>query len=1097
MSAICPNCGRALAPAAAFCSNCGVKTGEAGKEAAAVAAELAGLDLISPSLSPDLLGELTEKFLAAADEIAAERGGAVTRETASAVTVKFPRNLESPAATAASCALILRDATRGLLATSPGDLSTSAYLTAGVDATPKEIEVAGEPQAPGAKAKRLRRKAGKWVILAGEDCYTLTTPDFKYVPVGFYQTRGDKPAVKIYELKEDRRYPTSASPVQKSPFVPVAGFEEAIENFFAAVLSKKRKRTLFVTGASGTGKTTWLSVACRMARKKGFTVYASSCTKRRRYAPFGLWAPIWRAAFADMAPEVRPAKAPARALQNIGEGLDIWAPLLAQIVGFRADLDPHVVDVSPEYRHRQILEITKGLITRATAERPTAIVLDDIHLADASSRALLGSLLAFPAETPLALVLASEISDETFKRAADGILSTRPFTEEELVPLAKDFAETDAEDVAPLLHKASKGRPDILEQIWLAAREKTDLNLKASAVDGAPDGPALVALRLRDFDSRWQRATAVLATLGVPVRDEDVRALAVEIFGADGTAGEAWRYKLYKLHLLRPFLSDGESLCIPPQLASAVLAAAAPTPESRTAAAQTAAGFLAERYPRELSARVTLELEAGKLPAAYDLAQENVKQARWLGSPHDAVAQLTAVIHELERVPPLDKADSELLPRLLYTRAEAFYEAGLAAAALNDLEKIGAEEGELAARRFFTQGQVYLRRRYFPEAESAFIKALQLAARSNNYDLVADVELALADLFRQQGDVAKATYELETSLKADRAPSTRAYELLAELKYRAGYVADAARAAQKSLSSIDAAQTPITAADTALLLALLFFDYGRIPNARSLIAKAHAAFAVVGDKRRECDTYLLEGKIDLAIEDLATTETTFEETLRLAEEGGYDLRGAEAALGLSVVRLLQNDLAGHGRLLVKAKETAAAEPHAPKASIYLVEAAANFAGEDYGEAYRLSDEAASECRRTGDAFTYGVAAILAAQAALAAGKRDKCREILGQPDVERRARESKVFFAHYNLTAGKLINAEGDLERARKRFVAAAAAARELGLWLVRGECYLELAGIAEYENEREKYRRRALWLLESKGAMLLAGKAKKKVGLL
>jgi len=219
--------------------------------------------------------------------------------------------------------------------------------------------------------------------------------------------------------------------------------------------------------------------------------------------------------------------------------------------------------------------------------------------------------------------------------------------------------------------------------------------------------------------------------------------------------------------------------------------------------------------------------------------------------------------------------------------------------------------------------------------------------------------------------------------------------------------------------------------------------------------------------------------------------------LRLAEEEGYYLRGVDAALGLSVVRLLQDDLAGHDRLLVKAKEPAAAETHAPQASIYLVEAAANFAGEDYGEAYRLADEAASECRRTGDAFTYGVAAILAAQAALAAGKRDKGREGLGQPALERRARESKVFSAHYNLTAGKLIHAEGDLERARKRFLAAAAAARESGLWLVRGECYLELAGIAEHENEREKYRRRALWLLESRGATLLAGKAKKKAGLL
>jgi hypothetical protein len=1097
MSVTCPNCGRALAPSAAFCPNCGVKTGEAGEEAAAVAAELAGLDVLSPSLSPDVLGELTEKFLAAADEIAKERSGTATREGPSTVSIKFPRDLESPAATAASCALVLRDVTRSLLATSPKDLNTNAYLTVGVDATPPEIETAGEPSSPRAKAERLRRKAGKWVILAGEDVHDLTAGDFKYVPVGFYQTRGRKPAVKIYELKEDRRYPTSAPPMQKSPFVAVAGFEEAIENSFAAVLSTGRRRTVFVTGAAGTGKTTWLAVACRAARANGFRVYASSCMERRRYAPFALWAPIWREAFADLAPEVPPSKAAAQALRKIDERLEIWAPLFSRVLGFRAEPDPHVADVTPEFRHRRIIEITNRLLVEAAAEKPTAVVLDDIHFADASSRGLLGSLLAAPTDVPLALVVACETSDDSIERAADAILSTRPFTENEVAAFAENFADTDAEEAGALLYAEGKGHPEILQQVWLATREKTDLNINSLAADGELEGPALVARRLRDFDKRWQNATAALVMMGVPVRDGDLRVLAADAFGADGTAAEAWRYKLYKLDLLRPALGEDDSLYVPPHLASAVLAAAAPTPESRTTAARTAAAFLAERYPGELPARVTLELAAGKPRSAYDLARENVEQARWLGSPHDAVAQLTAVIHELERAAPQEEPGLKLLPRLYLTRAEAFYEAGLAAAALNDLEKIGTEEGELAARRFYTQGQVYLRRSYFPEAETAFLETLQLAARLKDYALVADVELALADLFRQQGDIAKATYELEKSLKAGRVSSPRAFELLAGLKYRDGYVADAVQAAQRSLSSTDAERKPITAAGAALSLAPVFFEYGRVPNARSLIAKAREAFVVVGDRRGQCKAYVLEGTIDLVTEDLATSGTTFDEALLLAEEEGFDSCGVEAALGLSVVRLFQNDPAAHRRLLVKAKETTAGDTRSPQAGIDLAEATACFAAGDYDDAYRLADAATGECRRTGDAFSYGSAAVLAARAALAAGKQEKCREVLAQPNLDRRARESKVFFARYNLAAGELFTAEADLERARKHLAAAAAAARELGLWLVRGECYLKLADVAPQENEREKYRRRALWLLEKKGATLLAGKVRKKIGLL
>ncbi|HUV85597.1 MAG TPA: AAA family ATPase [bacterium] len=1092
MSDTCPNCGRYVAQAAAFCPNCGVKTGEASEEAAAVAAELAGLDVLSPSLSPDVLGELTEKFLAAADEIAYERGGTVIRGGSSAVTIKFPHNVESPAAAAASCALVLRDVTRGLLVTTPKELSTNAYLTAGVDASPRDTRAGGEPETPRVKAERLRRKAGKWVILAGENVYARTAGDFKYVAVGFYQARGGKTAVKIYELKEDRRHLTSAPPIETSPFTPVAGFEEAIENSLAAVLSRRQRRTLFVTGAAGTGKTTWLAAACRLAREKGFRVYASSCTNGRRYRPFSLWAPIWREVFADVAPEAPPAEAPARAIRQIDGPSVIWAPLFARIMGFRPELNPHVADAAPELRHRRIIEVAEILTVRAAAAKPTAVILDDLHLADASSRALLGALLAAPAEEPLALIMASETPDETFGRAADTVLHTRPFTEEEVAAFAGNFAGTGAEEDAALLHAASKGRPEILEQLWLAAREKGAVKIKTLATEGGLEQPTLVAQRLRDFDKRWQRATAALTTLGIPLTDEEVRALAADVFGPDGTAGEAWRYKLYKSLLLRPSLGDREYLCVPPYLREAVLAATAPTPESRMAAAQTAAGFLAERYPGELSARATLELAAGRPARAYDLARENAKQALWLGSPHDAVAQLTAVIRELERQQTEDDVKRKLLPRLFFARAEAFSEAGLAAAALKDLEKIGAAEGELSARRFYSQGQVYLRRGYFREAESSFIEALQSAARSEEYDLVADVELALADLFRQRGDVAKATYELEKSLKADRAPSPRAYRLLAELKYRAGYLTDAVKAARKCISLTDGAQKPITAAEMGLSLAPVFFEYGRISNARGLIAEARNAFGAVGDKRRLCETYLLEGAIDQATEDLATSETAFDVALRLAEEEGYDLCGVEAALGLAVASLLKNDLRGYRRLLVKAKE-ATTEPESPKASLNLLEAtAAYYVSEDYDEAYRLADAASAEYRRTGNAFLYGAAATLAARAALAAGQPDKGREVLGRTDIERRARESKVFFAYYYLAAGELLDAVGDAGQARKRLIAAAAAARELGLWQPRGECYLNLARIAAHENEREKYRRRALWLLDSKGASLLAAKAER-----
>ncbi len=1098
MAPICPNCGRALTPTAVFCPNCGVKTGEGEEEAAAVAATLVGLDVLGPSVSPDVLGELTEKFFAAADEIAKEHGGTAIREDASAVTIKFPRTITSPAATAASCGITLRDATRGLLATLPKNLGASAYLVVGVDAVPPISETPAEGPLPRAKAKRLRNKAGKWVILAGENMYTQTADDFKYVPVGFYQAKGGKPVVKIYQLREDRRHPASAPPVEQSPYVAVAGLEEAIDNLLAAVVAKKQRRTLFIAGGPGTGKTTGLSVAYGMARQKGFQTYAASGAARRRYQPFGLWAPIWRAMFTNLAPDAPLAKAAAETLKRMDRRLEIWAPLFAQFLGFHVELNPHVADVSPEFRHGRLVRITRDLIAQAASEKPIAVLLDDLQWADPSSRALLGSLLAADADVPLALVLSGEAPDESINRAADGVLATRPLTEKEVRTFAENSGLAGDADLGVAFYAASKGRPEILEQIWLLAREKSDIRIKSLAADGPLDAAPLVARRLRDFDKRWQYATAVLATIGVPLEDADISALAFDVFGADGAAAESWRYKIYKLQLLRPsWGGDGDGFSFRPYLVEPVLAAVAPTAESRRAAAQTAAGFLAKRYPGESSARLSLELEAGNIAAAYGLAQENAKRARWLGSPHDAADQLTAVIHEIEKAELENGERRTRLSYLFFNRAEAFREAGMVAAALSDLEKTDVNIRGLAARRFYAQGQVYLLRHYYREAENAFIEGLQYAARSNNEQSIADIELALAGLLCRQGDVPKATYELEKSLKAKRASSAQVYRLLADLKYRAGYVTDAVKAAKKSISLTDAAQKPVAAAEIALSLAPLIFEHGRVHNARGLLADARGTYEAVGDKKSQCRTLLVEAAFDLATVGLAASERAFAEALRLAEKESFDLCAAEAALGLSAVLLLRGDPAGHRRLLVEARETAEGESHPPAANFKLVEAAgAYFADEDYDDAYLLAEAAAAEYRRTGNAFLYGGAAILAAWAALARGELKDCYEILGRTELERRARESNVFFAYYNLTVGDLYVAEGDPAAARRYFTAAAAAARELNLWLARGKCYLSLAGIAAHENEREKYRRRGLWLFENKGADLLVRKAKEKTGL-
>ena len=1096
MPPTCPNCGRTVTPAATFCPYCGAKTDEAVNEVAAVAAELAGLDARTSPAPPDVLGELTEKFLALADEIAKEHGGAVTREDASAVTITFPRSLDLAAASAASCAVALRDAARDLIPTVLKDLASSAFLRLGVDALTSRAASPGDAPSPRNRAKRLRNKAGKWAILVGENVCSLTADDFQYATVGFYQARSGAAAVKIYQLEEGRRRPARGAPPGKEPYAPQAELQEAIDEFLAGVVSEKRRRTLFIKGGGGTGKTTLLEAAHRIARKKGFRAYAATCFARRRYEPFAGWAVIWGKLFAALAPEAEPDQAPLQALKKLGPRFEIWAPLFARVLGLRADLNPYVADVTPAFRHRRIVEIATRIIADAAREQPTALLIDDLHSADPSTRALLTSLLAREAEASLAVIFTADPADDSLARASDVVLATRPLTEEEVTVPDQTPGTHQEDERRAVLFSLSKGRPDLLKQLWLLSLARPEVKLAALGSEGPPDLAAVVGRRLRDFAKPWQRATAILAALGLPLREDDISALAADCLGEKSAEAEAWPARLKELGLLRTLGGEDDGpLYVPPHLANALLAALAPTQEDRTAAASAGANLLARRHRAELSARATLELEGGNITAAYRLTQENVTRARWLGSPHEAVDQLTILAHELKKDESKAEENRARLPKLYYARAEAFREAGLVAAALSDLENVDADDENLAAQRLYAQGRAYLLRDYYDEAEHAFLEALQNAVRADNDALVADIEISIAELFRRRGDVPKAIYQLGKLLKANRAPSPAAYRLLAELKYRAGHVAAAARAAKKSTSLTDPAKKPVTAAETGLTFSPIIFEHGPIPGARNLLATSRRVFELLGDARNLCETLLVEAGIDLLTQDVVTSENTYKEAMHLAEADGFNGCAVRAALGLSAVALYRGDLAGYRRFLVKAKEISAAEAHTFAADIKLTEARkAYFADENYDDAYVLADTAAVEYRREDGDLLYGEAALLAARAALARGKPSICRKLLGQAELERRAHESKVFLASYNETAGLLLSIENDRGRAATFLRAAAAAARELGLWLVGGECYLDMAAITPDRDEREKYRRRGLWLFKNKGATLLAERAEKKI---
>lgn len=1081
----CPNCGRSLTPAAAFCPQCGVKTGGPG-ETAAVTAKLGGLDSLGPALAPDALGEITEKFLAAAEGVAADYGGAVTREDATTITIVFPEGTTSPADQAAECALALRDVTRDLLGALLRDGPTPLHLTTGVDLRPPLP--AGEAVAsPRAGAKRLRAKATPWAILTSEAIRTSTAPGFDYKTVGFYQTRTGTPPVKIYQLLGKTRTEEIPPLPEREPYAPLRELESACARFLRHARTEQRRRVLLLTGGRGMGKTTVLQGVARLAAAEGFRVFASTCYTRRRFRPFGAWIPIWEQMFAENSGGAASPENAAAALSAFEPHPEIWGPVFAGLAGPPASDHPYVVDAPPAFRRRRIFEIaTRFLLGRASAE-PTALLFDDFDRADATSRSLLAHLLGAEPEAPLALILAVAAPDESLRRLADDIATIPPLPSS--AAAAFRVADENA-GAAGVRFALSQGRPDLLKALWLWALLLPDAKPGGRPHETLTDLSALYGRLLRDLEPRSRRATAAVAALGLPFPVAELLHVAAESVGDNKAALGAWQTQLERLRLLRTPLGESAAAhAVPPHLAGPLLSVTASSEEERAAAAGDAAEFLATRWRTELSARLTLEIEAGHYVAAFELAHENARRARWFGAPLDAVAQLTAVIQELDRG-PAGRLGRGRLPELLFARAEAFLEAGLVAAALNDLEQIAHSEGELTARQLYTQGQAYQHRAYFDEAESSYLEAIQAAARLGDEPLLAEIECSLARLLLQRGELDKATYELEKALKARRPEAVGAYGLLVELNYRRGRITAAAKAAHHCLARLDWEAAPVTAATVATSCAPVLFETGNVAHARKLLHDAQRTFDVLGDPVRQCEARVAETEIALLTESLETTRKNVEDLFRCAacdKSGEYI---APASVAGAVAALFRGERAQYRYYINKARETAAGATEPTASKMRWAEALeAYYVERNYAVALAYAEEAATGLERERDLY-FGEAMALAAAAAIARGDAETARALLNRDDLARRAQESKLFAAGYHAVTGAWLAMTGDRERAIQYSRAAAAAAREMGLWRLTGECYLNLSALAT-GREREESARRAQWTFEHHGAAFLAERAR------
>ncbi|MEU6797536.1 BTAD domain-containing putative transcriptional regulator [Nonomuraea wenchangensis] len=223
--------------------------------------------------------------------------------------------------------------------------------------------------------------------------------------------------------------PPPPAPVAEAPFV---GREAELSALVTAATEAAAdgSRIALVTGEAGLGKSTLLEHLGRRLERDGWLVAAGHCPEMEGAPPAWAWTEVLRAVAAATSP---------------GEFAGDLAPLLTDAEPVNADA------TAGRFRLRQA--VWKWLAAVA-ARRPVAVVLDDLHWADAATLDLLGGGLGLRA--PI-LVVAAYRADEgghltetlaSLARAAPLRLALPGLDDAAVAELVRTECEADEETVA-------------------------------------------------------------------------------------------------------------------------------------------------------------------------------------------------------------------------------------------------------------------------------------------------------------------------------------------------------------------------------------------------------------------------------------------------------------------------------------------------------------------------------------------------------------------------------------------------------------------------------------------------------------------------
>ncbi|MEO8437178.1 MAG: AAA family ATPase [Chloroflexota bacterium] len=294
--------------------------------------------------------------------------------------------------------------------------------------------------------------------------------------------------------------------------------------------SNGRTGTLLLAGTAGVGVTRFLdeSIDRMRALREPMTVLRATAWPPSADEPYG---PIVRA----IGPALRALPPDVLA--------ELLGPATSEVLRLLPDLGPRLVEVgaathgggqtAPERRQARTLEGILGLLGRLGEQHPVVLILEDLHLADAATRALMTFLARVSRDQRLAIIGSHQpdvvARDDPWTADLGAImggprppevLTVAPLDRDELAALIGGIeGERASASLLLLVAERSGGLPLVAEELLAARRE-----LPSGSLTGSFDELVIARLAIRSQECR--RVLRLLSLADRPLSSDQLAAVA-------------------------------------------------------------------------------------------------------------------------------------------------------------------------------------------------------------------------------------------------------------------------------------------------------------------------------------------------------------------------------------------------------------------------------------------------------------------------------------------------------------------------------------------------------------------------------------------